>query len=389
MLIEIKVKTQLPIIGCLTLPVKRLEQFLDVVFDKEGTTKNTHEFKHWSIEFEVMLYDSDETICIDGNMYLDSYGIFRCSPKGFDPKMLLNPFEQFNLPPVSVQECDVLCPEIEVVSIVRKSSMQIFSIINDSSKLRGVIVLIAPASESDGLVAEFSVCSIKHVLYGNNLIVRLAFLPNDKEGCTLVYVKEPCKVKIASAKYIEGQRLIRKPLHGLEITDICIGDSVEHRYLLDNVNLRVDFNAGFSASKMSPLEYRHTKVYCCGVNRIKFPMKLEILCEPLLLCDSHHVKSKLLKDSVISVGVCTGQCSSTNWIVTKTKDVKSFRISSCYINEFSETFTASKLAKHQYQKMTPGSRIPVVCSVLELLYNTPEIALRKKSCHLSKNVFPC
>lgn len=94
MLIEIKVKTQLLIIGCLRLPVKRLEQFLDVVFDKEETTKNTHDLKHWSIEFEVMLYDGHETICNDGNMYLDSYGIFSCSPKGFDPKMLLNPFEQ-------------------------------------------------------------------------------------------------------------------------------------------------------------------------------------------------------------------------------------------------------------------------------------------------------
>ena len=54
MLIEIKAKTQLPIIGCLILPIKRLEQFLDVVFDKEGTTKNTHDLKYWSIEFEVL-----------------------------------------------------------------------------------------------------------------------------------------------------------------------------------------------------------------------------------------------------------------------------------------------------------------------------------------------
>lgn len=390
MLIEIKVKIQLPITGCLVIPVKRLEQFLDVVFNKEGTTKNTHDLKHWSIEFEVMFYDGEETICDDGNMYLDSYGIFRSSPKGFDPKVLLNPFEkQLNLPPVSIQECNVLCPEIEVVGIVRKSPVQIFSIIDDSSKLRGVVVLIAPASESDCLVAEYSVCSIKHVLSGNNLIVGLAFLHDDKEGSTLVYVKEPCKVKVASVKYVAGQRLIRKPFHGLEITDICIGDSVEHWYLRDNVNLRVDFNAGFGASKMSPLEYRHTKINCCGVNRIKLPMKFEILCDSLLLCNSHHVKCELLKDSVISVGVCTGQCRSTNWIVAKTKAVRSFRMSSCYINKFPKAFTVSELAKHQYQKMTPGSRIPVSCSVLELLYNTPETALRKKTCHLRKNVFPC
>lgn len=378
------------IFSCLVLPVKLLKQFFDAILNKERTAKNTHDLKHRSIEFEVMFNDGDEAICDDGNMYLDSYGIFRCSPKGFDTKMLLNPFEkQLNLPPISVQECDVLCFEIEVVSIVRKSPMQIFCIIDDSSKIRGVVFLIAPASESDCLVAEYSVCAIKHVLSVNNLIIGLAFFPDDKEGSMLVYIEKPCKVKVASVKHIAGQRLIRKPLHRLEVADICIGDSVEYRYLRDNINLCVDFNAGFCASEMSPLEYSHTKVDCCGVNRIKLPMKFELLRKPLLLCNSHHVKRKLLKDSVISVGVCAGQCSSTNWIGAKAKAVKSFRMGSRYINELSETFAAGKLAKHQYQEMTPGSRIPVLGSVLELLYNAPEIALRKKTCHLRKNVFPC
>lgn len=390
MLIKIKVKIQLSIIGCLVLPIKWFEQFLDVVFYKKGTAKNTHDLKHRSVELEVMFNDGDEAVCNDGDMYLNSYGIFRCTPEGFDSKVLLNPFKkQLNLPSISVQECDVLCLEIEVVGIVRESPMQILRVIDDSSELRRVIVLIALASEFDGLVAEYAICSVKQVLSVNDLVFWFAFLPDDEECSTLVDVEESCKVKVASVKHIAGQRLIRKPVHGLEVADICAGDSVEYRNLRDNVNLRVDFNAGLGASEMSPFEHGHTQVDCSGVNRIKLPMKFELLRNPLLLCNSHHVKCELLKDSIISVGVCTGQCRAANWVDAETKAVRSFRMSSCYINEFPKAFAASKLAKHQHEKMTPRSRIPVLCFVHVLLYYTSEITLRKKACNLCENVFSC
>lgn len=129
MLIVYKFNFKLPIIGFI-LVLRRGEKFHDVILGEQGTAQDSHDLHDGTSKFEVVLDNSDETVCDDGNMDLNTYRIVTLSPKGLDPKMLLDPFkEQFDLPPVFIKESNVLGCKIEVVRVVSERTMQVRSII--------------------------------------------------------------------------------------------------------------------------------------------------------------------------------------------------------------------------------------------------------------------
>ena len=85
MLIVYKFNFELTIIGILLI-LRRGEEVHDVVFGKQGTAQNSHDLHDWTSKLEVVLNDSDETVCDDGNMNLDTHGIVALSPKRLNPK---------------------------------------------------------------------------------------------------------------------------------------------------------------------------------------------------------------------------------------------------------------------------------------------------------------
>ena len=119
MLIEFKVKTELPIVLLLLHSFEWFKQISDIIHGEQRTTQDSHDFHDRTTDFHVMFDDANEAICDDGNMYLNTDSILRLSPKGLDAEMLLDPLEeQFNLPPVFIKECNVFSFKIEVVSLV-------------------------------------------------------------------------------------------------------------------------------------------------------------------------------------------------------------------------------------------------------------------------------
>ena len=158
------------------------KEFLDSVFGKQRATKDTHDFHDGPIEFEVMLDDSHEAVCDDGNMYLNSHSVLRFTPKGLDSEMLFNPFEkEFNLPPVSVQKCDILGWEVKIVGIISKGSLQFGSIIDDSPNFCRVVVPIVLSCKANCLVPYDVILSFKEVLTGDDFISRMTLFSYDKE----------------------------------------------------------------------------------------------------------------------------------------------------------------------------------------------------------------
>lgn len=62
------------IIGLLL--IQRLgEELHNVIFGKQGTVQNLYDLYDWTSKFEIVLNDSDMTVCDDGNMNLNTYGI--------------------------------------------------------------------------------------------------------------------------------------------------------------------------------------------------------------------------------------------------------------------------------------------------------------------------
>ena len=94
MLIQFEVQMQLAIVVIIGLIFHRSQEFLDGILDQQGIAKDTHDLNNRSVQFEIMFNDGYETVRDDGNMYLYPDCIFRFSPKGFDTKMLLDPFEK-------------------------------------------------------------------------------------------------------------------------------------------------------------------------------------------------------------------------------------------------------------------------------------------------------
>ena len=93
MLIVYKFNFELTTIGFLLI-LRRGEEIQNVIFGKQGTAQDSHDLHDWTAKFEVVLNDSDETVCDDGNMNLDTHGIVTLSPERLDPKVLLDPFEE-------------------------------------------------------------------------------------------------------------------------------------------------------------------------------------------------------------------------------------------------------------------------------------------------------
>ena len=84
---------------------------------------------------------------------------------------------------------------------------------------------------------------------------------------------------------------------------LSVGDSVEHGYLRDDVNLSVDSYTRLGRPKLRPSENGEAKINRCGVNRIEPPMQFKLSGKTFRLSNCHHVKRKLFKDSIVSDGV--------------------------------------------------------------------------------------
>ncbi len=94
MLIKFEIQLKLSVILRFCLQTYRFEQFVDVISNEQGVSQNAHDLDNRPSDFMLVLNDSDETVCNDGNMDLYAYGIFTLTPKCLNSEMLLDPFEQ-------------------------------------------------------------------------------------------------------------------------------------------------------------------------------------------------------------------------------------------------------------------------------------------------------
>jgi hypothetical protein len=261
MLIKFQVQIQLAIVIIIGHICHRSQEILDGILYQKGITKDTHDLNNWSVQFEVVFNNSDETVCDDGDMYLYPDCIFRFSSKGFDTKMLLNPFEkQFNLPSVAVKKGNFICFEVEVVGVIGEGSSKVRGIEDDASERNRIVPTITLTCEFNHLVWQDIVSSSKHVFTFRDFIIRSGFLPYDKESSSLLNCVEPGKIKVSSNKHIASLLFVYKPVHGLGIMRICMTDSVDDWYFSGNINLSMNLDAGLCTSELCPSKDRHAQV---------------------------------------------------------------------------------------------------------------------------------
>ena len=386
MLIVYKFNFELTIIGFLLI-LRRGKKLHNVVFGKQGTAQDSHDLHDWTSKLKIVFNNSNETVCDDGNMNLDTHGIVTLSPERLDSEVLLNPFEkQLDLPPVFIKESDVPGGKIEVVRVVCERSMQVRSIVDDTPDFAWKLLLVLLLRKDNGLVTQNVVRSVKDVFAVNDLIVRPFLLTNDEEGSGYGNLIKSGEVKVASVKDIACQRLICEPVHSIDIMHVGIGDSVEHGDLRDDVHLGVNLDTRLRASELRPAKERHAEVDCRGVHGIESAVQLKLSGNPSLLSKEHHVEGKLLKDAVIPEIVSLGKRALVDGRLPESEMKRLLSMSSCYICEFSQPFATHELSEHKDEKLAPRKRSPILGPVAGLDYKAFEIPFWQETGYLSENV---
>ena len=386
MLIVYKFNFELTIIWFLLI-LKRGEELHNVVFGKQGTAQDSHDLHDWASKFKIMLNDSDETVCDDGNMNLDTHGIVTLSPERFDPEVLLNPFEkQLNLPPVFIKESDVLGSKIEVVRVVSERAVKVWSIVDDTPDFAWILFLVLLFREDNGLVTQNVVRSVEDVCTINDFVVRSFLLTNDEEGSGYGNLVKSGEVPIASVKDIACQRLVCEPVHSVDIMHVGIGNPVEYGNLSDDIHLRVDFDTRLRTPELRPSKERHAEIDSRRVHGIEPAVQLKPSCNPSLLRKEHHVESKLLKDAIVSEAVDLGKRTLLDGSLSESEMKRLLSMSGCYICEFPQSPTAHKLSEHKDEKLAPVRRSHSLGPVVGLGHKALEIPLWKETGYLSENV---
>ena len=389
MLIKFEVNMKLSVICLLHLLSERLEQVLDAVRCERRLTKDTHDFKDGSANLEVVLDNGNEAVGNDGDMYLYAHCILRFSPESFDLEMLLDPLEeQLHLPPILVEQGNVLRTEIEVVRVVNEAPLKFRGIVDNPSDDSRVLLLVLLLGEADTLVFEHIVSPIQDALPVDNLVGRLPLLPDDEECPEHVDAIESGEVKVSSVKHIARQRLVCKPIHRVDIVNLGIGNPVEYGDFRSDVNLCVNPDARLGSSELCPSEYGHAEVDGCGVDGIESAMQLKLLRDASGLSHGHHVESELLKDAMVSESIGLRQHLPVDGLVAKSEVFRFLSMGDSYICEFPKASATHKLAEHQNQQMVPMRHRPTFCPVVVLGEYTPELPLREKLYYLCENECP-
>lgn len=387
MLIKFEVKTELSVIQIFRLLLERLEQVNDAVRGECRLAKDAHDFDDRPANLEVVFDDSNEAVGDDGNVYLDTHCVLGLSPKSFDLKMLLDPFEkQLHLPPILVKQGDVLGTEEEVVRVIDEAAVQFRSIIDDSPDSTRVLLLILLLGKADALVFEHVVRAIKDAFAIDSIICRLALLPDNVEGSKHMNLIETGEVKVASVKYIASKSLICEPVHRVDIMDFSVGNPIEYWNLRGDVNLRVDFNARLCASEFCPSEYGFTEINGRRVDGIEPAMQFKLLCDTLGLGNGYHMESKLLEDTLVSEKIGFRKHLPVDRFISKAEMLRLLTMGGCDICKLPESSAAHQLAEHQNQHMVPMRKRPSFGPVVVLGEDSPEIPLREELGYLCKNV---
>ena len=386
MLIRIEVKFKLLTIAFFFI-VKRGEEFHDVILGKQRASQDSHDLHDWSSNPEVVFNDSNETVCNDGDMNLNTYCIVTLSPKGLDSEMLLNPFEeQFDLPPVFIKKGDVFGNKIEVVRVVSERTVKFRCVVNNTPDFTRIFLLVLLLREDNGLIEQNIVRSVNNVFTIDDFVTWPFFLTNDEECSRYGNFVKSGEVKVASVKDIASQWLVCKPIHGVDIVHISIGDSIEYRNFCNNVHLGVDFDSRFRTSELRPFKERHAEVNGGRVHGVESTVQFKLSCNPSLLRKGYHVKGKLLKYTIVPEVVSLGKSTLVDSCLPESEMKRFLGMGDCYICKFSQSMATHKLTAHENEKMTPMRRGPVLGPVVEFDHKAFEVSLWKKADYLSENV---
>lgn len=356
----------------------------------QDSAQNSEDIERCSSKLTVVLDDGHEAVCDDCNIYLYSHSVLAGSPKGEHAKMLFYPpEEQFHLPSLLVEHCNILSLDRKVIRKECERPLQFRSIVNYPPQLRWVLGLCQLSSQSYGLIKQHIVVPIQQFISSHNFVLEMILRSDDEHRADALNPVQSGKVVISFVKDIERIRLIWYLIHCLHIVKFCFRNVNVCRNLSDYIKQCMHFDSALGLSEVCPLEKTHTKVYRRRIKRIELSVEFKRSCDSLALSKVNHIVGKLLKDLVISVGVSIRQIAKLYVSATETEMVALILDGINDRSDLPEAVTARKLSEHHNKKLIPTGEMLHPLITFVSFYNAIKDSFRKKTDELTEYVFAC
>ena len=299
------------------------------------------------------------------------------------------PEEQFHLPSLFVEHCNILSLDRKVICKECERPLQFRSIVNYSPQLRWVLGLCQLTSQSYGLIKQHIVIPIQQFISSHNIVLEMSLRSDDKHGTDALDSIQSSKVIVAFVKDIERIRFVRYLIHCIHIMKLRLGNVDVCRNLSDHIKQGVHLDSALGFAEVCPLEQTHAKIYRRRIERVELAIENERPCDSLALGKINHMVGKLLKDLVISVGISIRQIAQFYGTATETEMIALTLDGINDRSDFPEGVTACKLSEHHDKKLILTGEVLHPFVSFMSFYNAVKDSLRKKTDELTEYVFAC
>ena len=211
----------------------------------------------------------------DGDPDLGAHGVLAGAEEGFDPEVLLDPFEEeFDLPATLVDCRDGHCREFKVIGQEYQSLAGIGVEVTDTSEFFRVVDLSLPRTQADDLIAAQPGCFVDWPGF-QDVELGITFRADDKAGLCRFDAKQSGEVEVSPVEDIDASFFEAHRIHKVDVVNRTVGDTHEYWDWTVQVDLSVEFDRGFSAPKMRPWEHRQTQVDRRGIDGVNHLVQVE------------------------------------------------------------------------------------------------------------------
>ena len=356
----------------------------------QDSAQYSEDIERCSSKLTVVLDDGHEAVCDDCNIYLYSHSVLAGSPKGEHTKMLFYPpEEQFHLPSLLVEHCNILSLDRKVISKECERPLQFRSIVNYPPQLGWVFGFCQLTSQSYGLIKQHIVIPIQQFISSHNFVLEMILRSDDKHRTDALDSIQSGKVIVSFVKDIERIRLVRYLIHCIHVMKFRFSNVNVGRNLSDHIKQGVHLDSALGFAEVCPLEQTHAEIYRRRIERVELAIENERPCDSLALSKVDHVVGKLLKYLVISVGVSIRQIAQLYVTATETEMVALTLDGVNDCRNFSETVTARELSEHHDKELIPTGEMLHPLITFVSFYNAIKDSFRKKTNELTEYVFAC
>src|SRR5712692_9395174 len=258
---------------------------------------------------ESLLDDGDQNIGGDGDPDLRLNAILGSPVEGFDPQMLLDPFEkELDLPAAAVQFGDRKRGQGEIVG-QEDEGLGGFGILKTDAAQRGLEALVrVEAREDDTLVADQAGLAIDRMRVPP-LNLKIRFTASHEEAARLVEAIKAFKVQEATIHDVESAGLGQQLVEDVDLMHLAITDVEESRNVAAQIQQRVQLDGRFGQAERGPRKYRQTEIDGGRVERIDRLPQFDAERFPHIQTpgDSDQALGEIGVDTPVAHGVGIGQ----------------------------------------------------------------------------------